>query len=933
VFEGGPPCGRYQQRILPVNYKQPDIQKLPEELRQYQFIPTRGVFDEDRERSVGQLIIAIETDRDWVREHTDWALKAIEWSEHDRDASFLLSGSELEAAEQWLARQSGKRPEPTALHTEFVLLSRRLAVWRARRTRAITSAALAIVSALAVIALVLRNQAVNESQLSSSRQMAADSLLRLSSDPQLSLLLGVQSARVRQTPEALDALRRALPANHLLHTMSPPDGRPIDSAALSPNGSLVAAASRNYVVRVWSRDGQPVNVLQGHSRPVLGVAFDATSTKVLTWAEDGTARLWSVTGSQPPVVMHGGDFRVIHAAISRDGRLVATSFFLNSPPTVFSAATGQPVFTLGKATTTVPDVEFSPNGREIATGSVNGNVWFWNAANGAHLASLKVDVGPRSSDQLQVNQALFSPDGRYLLVSTSNGTMAQSRVWNLSTRQPATAPFAGADASWSPDGRYVITTTPDNDARIWDAGTGQLLQTLHGPNPIAGPAVLSTDGESGLPSYAVTGSQDGTADLWNPSDGTIVASLVGTHGAVTPAAFSADASRVLTFGSDGSSRIWSTGAIRPQSAPIVPRVRAAVHTFGGVSNLLRSSFALDPDPLSPLAAFYNVGSGAPTSATVIDTHTGARVTVSFPTGTPVSPISSNGYIAFDASGRVALVMGNGPAQIRSARTGQLLHTVAGVGSLASNGAVSADGKLAAAANDRDQIGVWDVATGRHIMSFDRQHPQKDVATAITLKFSPDGTLLLSADQSGVRYVWKARTGQVLNKIIGLGPPPLMYNETMGGAISPNDQFVVTTSGWDNNAHVYQVGQPTQLTTLQGHSDGIYDASFSPDNTLIATTATPGRGMGCTASSTGTSCDDSIRVWDTQQSSPLLTLRGDGGTRVDFSPDGSSLIVNSAFPYATLSCIVCGGFSRIVPLATHAEVRQLTPREHALYHTG
>jgi hypothetical protein len=87
-------------------------------------VPSRGEFEAAFEASTDLLVSVIDTDLDWVRDHTQWGRKAIEWDDHGRDASFLLAGNELEAAEQWLARQSGKRPEPTALHNQFVLASR-----------------------------------------------------------------------------------------------------------------------------------------------------------------------------------------------------------------------------------------------------------------------------------------------------------------------------------------------------------------------------------------------------------------------------------------------------------------------------------------------------------------------------------------------------------------------------------------------------------------------------------------------------------------------------------------------------------------------------------------------------------------------------------------------------------------------------------------
>jgi WD40 repeat protein len=647
--------------------------------------------------------------------------------------------------------------------------------------------------------------------------------------------------------------------------------------------------------------------------------------------------------------MHGGDYRVIHASISPNGRLVATSTFLHAPPRIWDATNGKLLFSLGRATGTVPDIEFSPNGRMIATAGTNGTVSLWAAKTGAALESLNVATGPNPSSQVDVNETLFSPTGRYLLTSTSDaaGNHAQSRVWDLRTLQPTTPPLTGGNARWSPDGRLVITTGPDGKSRIWHASTGQLGQTLQGPDPIAGPALLSSDGGGTRPLYAVTGSQDGTADLWNPADGTIVESLAGTQGAVAPAAFWPDAGRVLTFGSDGSSRIWSTGAVIPQPAPSAQRLRSTVRSLGGISNMVPNSFSLDPDPLAPLAAFYDLtSSGAFTnSATVIDTRTGARVST-FPF--PNSAGNPLGLVSFDARAQVMLVTGDGHVQIRAARSGRLLHTLSGVGSRAVSGEVSPDGKLVVAADSQNRIGVWDVATGRHLVSFYRHHPKANVAGDVTLKFSPDSTLVLSADQSGVTFVWQARTGHILNEIHGPGPPQGMYNEVMGGAISPNDEFVVTTSGWDNDAHVYRIGQPRELITLQGHSDGIDDAAFSPDSALIVTTA--GHSL-CTGPA-GPACDNSTRVWDIQQSSPLLTLRNDGGTRVDFSPSGTALVINTLsgqdasspgsdkggpsevpFPYQTLACIVCGGFDRLVPLAVHAEVRQLTPEERARFIAG
>jgi WD40 repeat protein len=938
---------RLNKRVIPVAASGVSRGTLPPQLGDFQFIPPRGTFDDDFAACADLLVQAIDTDLDWVREHTQWALKALEWDGHRRDASFLLAGSELDAAEHWLARQSGKRPEPTTLDNEFVLASRRQVTRRLRRTRAITATALAVMTLLAVTAFVLRNHAVNQSQLASSRQLAADSLLELSSDPQLSLLLGVEAAHVRQTPEALDSLRRALPANHLIHTLQQGSAQAY-AASLSPDGKLIAVVSKDNVVRVWTASGRLLQVLTGHADAILGVTFDSTSRKVLTWAEDGTARLWDIYRSTPPVVLHAPDYRVIHAAISPDGRLVATSTFLHSPPQLWDATTGKLLFTLGASPATVPDVEFNPAGEILATSSVDGTVSFWNPKTGSLTDRMKVATSSSPASQTDVSEAHFSPDGRDLLVSTTDalGNDPQSQVWSLATLRPVTPLLMGGDASWSPDGRLVITTGTDGNARVWDAATGQLVQLLHGPDRITGPSLLSPDDGNGAPLYALTASQDGAADLWNPVNGTLIESLIGTAGAVTPAAFWPDASQAVTFGSDGSTRIWSTGAGVPQPAPDAASLARTVRALGGVGNQMRISLWQDADPLAPLAAFYDAPSrnSLVQSATLINLQTGARLsTFPLPSGHPVTTTASNGYVSFDARASVMLVTGNGAAQLRATRTGQLLHTLSGPASLAASAALSPDGTLAATADNADRISVWDAVTGKHLVTFTRQAANPASFAGVNLKFSPDSTLLLSADLRGATFVWQARTDRVLNEIRGPAPPPRMFDEQMGGAISPDDRYVVTTAGWDNDAHVYQIGQPGEVMTLQGHSDGIDDAAFSPDGTLIATTA--GHSV-CTGEVIAALCDNSTRVWDIQQSAPLLSLLNDGGTRVDFSADGTTLAVNTLvpyevgsplngptppedqFPYDTLACLVCGGFGRLVLLAEHAETRQLSPAERA-----
>jgi WD40 repeat protein len=64
--------------------------------------------------------------------------------------------------------------------------------------------------------------------------------------------------------------------------------------AFSPNGKLVASASRDKTVRLWdSAMGASLQTLKGHSDYVWAVAFSPDSKLVASASHDKTVRLWN----------------------------------------------------------------------------------------------------------------------------------------------------------------------------------------------------------------------------------------------------------------------------------------------------------------------------------------------------------------------------------------------------------------------------------------------------------------------------------------------------------------------------------------------------------------------------------------------------------------------------------------------------------------
>ena len=348
---------QHGKRIISVAYRAVDMGAVPAEAADYQFIPARGCFDDAFPANLTLLLEAIDTDLEWLRATTRWEQKALEWDRAKRDDSFLLSGSELEDAESYLAAQSGHRPEPTPLQGEFALLSRRRQVARLRRTRAATTIALVIVSALAVLAIILRQQSVSNAHVATSRQFAAQGVAALSSDPNLSVLYAVRALAVDDTAQAEAALRRAAPAVQLLSTLTP--GGTLTDAAYDGAGARVVTASNAGVATVYSTDGdRRLAVIREPSVGALGSQNFSTAGNGLT-----------------------------AAVLSGNGRLVATAS-LDTTARVWNADTGRQlaVFSAPQPQT-LRDVAFNADASELVTADDGGRAEIYQPgaiAAGAH---------------------------------------------------------------------------------------------------------------------------------------------------------------------------------------------------------------------------------------------------------------------------------------------------------------------------------------------------------------------------------------------------------------------------------------------------------------------------------------------------------------------------------------------------------------------
>jgi len=113
------------KRLVPITLHDVDPKALPPTVASLNWVFFRE--QDDFQQSFEKLLQAIQTDLDWVRVHTRLLQRSIEWENRHKDTSFLLRGSDLRDALQWLAEAgTGKELTLTPLQAEYIQESQKL---------------------------------------------------------------------------------------------------------------------------------------------------------------------------------------------------------------------------------------------------------------------------------------------------------------------------------------------------------------------------------------------------------------------------------------------------------------------------------------------------------------------------------------------------------------------------------------------------------------------------------------------------------------------------------------------------------------------------------------------------------------------------------------------------------------------------------------
>lgn len=638
-----------------------------------------------------RLVKALDTDLDWLREHTRLLQRASEWEAGGRPANRLLTGDLIGAAKSWAARRPKDAPEPTPLHLDFIRESeeeelrrqsaeqqrlQQMAAAQAERAKALEAAEAAqkeqakalaeaaaaqqreseasrqaaeaskreaeasrrvarrtiagllaslVLAAVAVGFAIYADQQTNEAldakvkafhaaktaeeaarraTVEKSRYLAALATAeRKDNDPATALALGLEAFQgeganisgIGKDILAEGAINQALIDLKERTVLADPAGKGrSESAFYSPSGEhIVTLHTDNHAV-IWDarryeplgpalsmRADKPAETGLGRAVGFLSVGRHAEPSPdgkpvLLTLAEDGTVKLWSMPNgtslaSLPQRVRRaafgGGGSRIVTLLDERDAAAVW------SPDGTLVAETPARVSGQPSSWHQLRAALMGANEKRLVTVAASGHIEIWDVAGPSKAAALVGETGTRpeqepapadrrpSSQAREVNQAALDREQRHVLLIYGNGS---AEVWNVEQKSRVFRDSDGrgisAGAFGMTSGRFALGSN-DGTVRIIGLAaaseSGRLVRELRGHTTRVSSVAFSADGR-----LVAAGAADATIRVWSAETGSVVAVLRAT-GRITTESFGQGGQTLVAPAGPATARVFELGTLRP----------------------------------------------------------------------------------------------------------------------------------------------------------------------------------------------------------------------------------------------------------------------------------------------------------------------------------------------------------------------------------
>ncbi|HYK83815.1 MAG TPA: serine/threonine-protein kinase [Ktedonobacteraceae bacterium] len=244
--------------------------------------------------------------------------------------------------------------------------------------------------------------------------------------------------------------------------------------AWSPDGKRFAAGGIDYKVHIWDA------ALQYEVIPYIN---HLDRIRALSWSPDGryivsgggsiyessnvkepdfTLYIWNTTTGKCALIYKGHSMDVRAIQWSPNGKYIASGGNENVVQ-VWEATTGKRLYTYAKHANSIRTLAWSSDSRRVVSGSLDNTVQIWDALTGNNVLSYR-------GHGYSIEAIAWSPDGRQI---ASGGWDRTVQIWDATTGETIYTYKGHADSvqalSWSPDSKRIASGSRDKTVQVWQA--------------------------------------------------------------------------------------------------------------------------------------------------------------------------------------------------------------------------------------------------------------------------------------------------------------------------------------------------------------------------------------------------------------------------------------------------------------------------------
>ena len=530
------------------------------------------------------------------------------------------------------------------------------------------------------------------------------------------------------------------------------------------------------------------------------------------------------TLGQPEIKFQNYGNNAIEIKLSPNGNYIVISHGLNL--SLLDFETGKILKRFIGHTDNVWSVNFSPDGKYLASGSNDGTVKLWNIETGKEIRTLT----GHTDDVYSVS---FSPDGKYLAGKSYGKSV---KVWDVESGKEKIT-FSGytgyvGSVSFTPDGKYLASGSNDGAIKLWEVESGKEIRTFSGHTDDVRSVRFSPDGK-----YIASGSDDDIVKLWEVESGKEIRTFSGHTDDVRSVSFSPDGKYLASRSNDGTVKLWEVANTKEKKS--IWGEGVYFHSDG---------------------KYITVKNWDDQKIEVWELES-VSIKNSFSICNSEYMLGDDFYYSeiydFDYDGKYIATFneGDGLLKVWDVMAGNVVKIFNSSTSIVKSVCFSPDGKYIASVNKDDFIKVCDVASGKVEKEY----------YGCSVDFSPDGKYLAIGCEDGSVSFWEVESGKEVRSFKG------HTDDVNSVSFSPDGKYLASGSD-DYTVKLWEVESGKdikEISVFDDYSSGVGPVCFSPDGKYITI-----------------DLGNEVKLWEISSG---IIKNEFPGRDASFTPDGKSIV--------------------------------------------